>query len=764
MDALTARRRLLPALLMSALAPLAHAQTTASATASSTSALGEITVTAERDAQASKAGTTTKVTADDLTRQAAQNMQNIARYAPLVSVPNAASGSGSVWDSSGNTGFNIRGIDGNRVSMDLDGIALPDAAPKPDGSTLNSFGIGRDYFDPETFRAVSIVSGTTSNTGNSGNSGTGTPGLGGSVQFTTKAPEDYLSADRPLHADYKFGYDGSNNMRMHAITGAAQAGDLQVLALLVHREGIEYESEGSAVTNPDDWTSDALLAKLAWSPFAGHKLTATMDAYQASHTRAYINKTSALYPAGVAQDSSTRRNRFSLDHEFTGKTALFDRLSSRIYAQNAEVDDHTIGPYVSQGQRYDRSIETGYFNKSRGLASHAVKTLGAHELSYGISAETVDTRRPWREDRTVLATGAHQITSKNRMVDTDTTKLAAFANADIVLAEGLTLAPGLRYDWRELKPKNIQDYVVAVPAAREELRERKDDYFTPSLKLSWKFLPELMAYATWTRGTRLPTAAELTGTYDSFSYTGTGNGYAVLGNADLKKETSNAFELGLSGHPARGVTFDASVFHTKYENFIEYATQPADPVNFPTITQGLFRPENVGEAKTWGAEISTSFALGEWNTALDGASVNVGAGVQHSKARNTITGAEGELASTLPRKVSATFAWDDPGKRGGAALSIFNVRGKQAGADVISNVTGARFDVPGATVADLTAYWNIGKHATVMAGIYNLTDKKYWDYASSRSLAAGTTAATLADIERQARPGRYGAVTLKVIY
>ena len=55
MDALTARRRLLPALLMSALAPLAHAETpaasTTSATASSTSALGEITVTADRDAQ-----------------------------------------------------------------------------------------------------------------------------------------------------------------------------------------------------------------------------------------------------------------------------------------------------------------------------------------------------------------------------------------------------------------------------------------------------------------------------------------------------------------------------------------------------------------------------------------------------------------------------------------------------------------------------------------------------------------------------------------
>jgi hemoglobin/transferrin/lactoferrin receptor protein len=70
-------------------------------------------------------------------------------------------------------------VEGNRVSMELDGISLPDAAPKPDGTTLNGFGIGRDYFDPETFRDVRIGSGFAP-------AGAGTPGLGGSVSFVTK--------------------------------------------------------------------------------------------------------------------------------------------------------------------------------------------------------------------------------------------------------------------------------------------------------------------------------------------------------------------------------------------------------------------------------------------------------------------------------------------------------------------------------------------------------------------------------------------------
>ena len=42
-------------------------------------------------------------------------------------------------------------------------------------------------------------------------------------------------------------------------------------------------------------------------------------------------------------------------------------------------------------------------------------------------------------------------------------------------------------------------------------------------------------------------------------------------------------------------------------------------------------------------------------------------------------------------------------------------------------------------------------------GVYNVGDKKYWDYASARGLAAATTVVAANDIERMARPGRYAA-------
>ena len=98
------------------------------------------------------------------------------------------------------------------------------------------------------------------------------------------------------------------------------------------------------------------------------------------------------------------------------------------------------------------------------------------------------------------------------------------------------------------------------------------------------------------------------------------------------------------------------------------------------------------------------------------------------------------------------------------ALTTVHVRAKQAAPDVISGATAALFAVPASTVMDLTAYFNLGKNATITAGAYNLGDKKYWDYASARTLAAGTSATALADIERQVKTGRNYAVTFKLMY
>ena len=719
----------------------------------------EIVVNAKQDYER-RAGTRTVVTADDLERRNVTDMGGIVRYLPLITAPAAASGSGSVWDGSGNTGYNIRGLEGNRVSLELDGISLPDAAPKPDGNTLNAFATGRDYFDPETFREVRIDSGTTAASG-------ANPGLGGGVAFITKSPEDYLGEGRDHYVAYKYGRATADRSNAHTLTGAARMGDkLQGLAVYVHRDGEQTDSRGTTPVNPEDWHSNALLSKLVWTLPGEQKLDLTVDMFERKNKRDLRSKVSTYYPTGVQQDSTTRRTRVSLGHDVALKDfALFDRLTSKVYLQNANTDDKTQGRYTF-GSPAQRSIETSFKNDSIGVTSEAFKQLNAdNALLYGVQLEQLKTRRPWREDRLIIATGQHQITNKNRMADMDTSKLALYVRDDLsfdLAGKKAVLTPGLRADYRKDAPKNLQHYAIGVPGASKEIRKQSDTYFTPSLSLSVEVLPQMNAYATVTRGTRLPTAAERTGTYDSISYTGTGRGYAVLGNANLRKETSQAYELGLKGDVVKGLSMHASVYQTEYKNMIEYVMQEDDPVNYPTITQGLFRPENIGNARTWGAELTLRAELGAWAPAMQGYHIDLATGVAKGRSFNTLTGDSGGLASVAPAKTALTFGYDHANELFGLALTAVHAGAKQASNDLLTGTAAPRFSVPSYTIFDLSTYWNVHKNAKIVVGVYNLTDRKYWDYAAARSLSAGTTAASRAEIERYAKPGRNVAASLSV--
>ena len=399
------------------------------APAKSSLELSEILVKARRDdAASSRNGTTTVIGAEQLQQNNAVDMANIARYSPLVSVPAAASGSGNVWDGAGNTGFNIRGVEGNRVSLELDGISLPDAAPKPDGNTTNGFGVGRDYFDPETFREVRIGSGASP-------AGPGTPGLGGSVSFVTKAPEDYLNGSRNLYGEYKFGRVSDRSATMHAITAATAIGEnVKALIVAVHRSGTDSESLSNVPRNPDDWDSDAVLAKLNWTIAPGQKLNFTIDSYKAGHDRVYNNKIGALYPEGALQNSDTKRTRYSVQHQYTPSNGtLFDTLDTLVYAQKSEVVDVTDAAYVTGGQPYTRHISTGLYNDNKGVTMDATKQLNASSLlSYGISYEQLDVRRPWLEDAPSPApvrTRSRSRTAWSRWTPTSTLPMCAASSA-----------------------------------------------------------------------------------------------------------------------------------------------------------------------------------------------------------------------------------------------------------------------------------------------------------------------------------------------
>ncbi|MEM6253143.1 MAG: TonB-dependent receptor plug domain-containing protein [Cyanobacteria bacterium P01_D01_bin.156] len=80
------------------------------------------------------------IDADDVNRLLIRDISDLTRYEPGVSVNNNLQ--------FGLQGFNICGIDGNRVLIQVDDIRLPSAFQSGDRVTVGQgFNVDRDYFD-----------------------------------------------------------------------------------------------------------------------------------------------------------------------------------------------------------------------------------------------------------------------------------------------------------------------------------------------------------------------------------------------------------------------------------------------------------------------------------------------------------------------------------------------------------------------------------------------------------------------------------------
>lgn len=722
-----------------------------------TSTLPQVTVTPESD-NSTTLGSTTTITSEQLEKNGVNDMAGIIKYQPLISAPSALSGAANVWDGTGTSGYNIRGIEGNRIGLDVDGIDLPSATPLPASQKASGIGIGRDYIDPEVFRQVDISSGTTS----PGTSGA--TGLGGRVSFITKSPEDFLTDGKDTYLNYKLGYTSADRAWNNVITGAKKFGDWQALVLYSRRDGHAAKANTDLAINKDDWHSDALLTKLVYDGFTHHRIGLTLDMYQRKDSRYLDGATFSAYPAGADQTNKTRRYRLALEDEFTAGAenyALFDTLKTYISYQDAKKEDYTVA--FNSSRSYKRYIDTYLSTKNARVGFDASKLAGNHHVFYGASLTYLQEERPWTENRYVTATG--QMTAgypytKDYMASTDTTKFVAYVRDEIKLTDRAILTPGIRGEFWHARPTDKAHYLAFVPSASAEVKNDNTGFIAPSLNFSYALTPTYNAYIQYTRGARIPTAGEKTSTYDSSTYSAsTGFSYAIIGNPNLKKETSNALEIGTKGEIARGVTLNTAAFYTKYKNFIEYVSDPAAAAAYG-LSYGAYRLENLAQADIWGGEISTRFTLGEFASALQGYSVSWAVGSSHGKSKSN-EGKKGSLNSVTPAKTSLSLGYDAPSGAFGGALTATYVKAKQANTDDVSATQSTSyFAVPAYTVLDLATYWNVTKNVTINAGIFNLTDKKYWDYATSRALTPTQT--TL--IERSAQPGRNFAINANITF
>lgn len=676
---------------------------------------GTITVTATRaptdtfDAPA----VVTVITAEEIERNLYTDIKDLVRFEPGVSVrtePSRFAAALGATGRSGNSGFNIRGLDGNRVLFQIDGIRVPDAF----SFGPNSFGRG-DYMDLDLLNSVEIVRGPASAL-------YGSDGLAGVVSFITKDPSDFLQEDESFGARVRVAYASADDSFAESVTAAGRIGRLSGLLAYTRRDGHETENQGENTTltsartapNPQDISSNAVLGRLVFEPGAGHRVRLTADySDREIVTEAYTARSATVVDLDGLDESE--RSRVALDYTYEGE-GLLDRVFAAVYYQESWLRQFT---YEDREPAVDRTRDTTYDNDvwggnvqgdlvfNTGPASHRLIIGGDYSFSTqgAIRGGTVPT--------------APAVFPERPFPETEYTRAGVFVVDEISFLNGqLVVYPALRYDYYELDPQADALYFGALSG-------QDGSHVSPKLGIVAWPTDHFGAFFNYGAGFKAPAPSEVNNYFENL--TSPFFSYRSIPNPDLDPETSDSVELGVR---LRDVTFagaswraSASAFSAWYENFISQETvggagSIADPI--------IYQYVNLTELDVWGLEARADAA---WE---NGFGFSIAASFAEGDfERNATTGPYDPID---PLRVVAGLSYTEPqGRFGGQVIVTYAARKDEGEA-----AAGA-YRPPSFTIGDITAFWNITEAATLRVGVFNVTDEKYWWWSDVRGLT-GTPA------------------------
>ena len=243
--------------------------------------------------------------------------------------------------------------------------------------------------------------------------------------------------------------------------------------------------------------------------------------------------------------------------EFDGWRAQANAYRSELDVKNSRTSG--VAPTTPQNFRDDA------------FDALATTRLGTHRLTFG------------GEYRTETMTHPHLATGKD-----DATHKALFLQDELPLGTHLALTAGLRADNHEFFGTE----------------------WSPRAYLVWEATPELIVKGGYGHAFKAPTLKQV-----SPVYVGTAGPHSFYGNASVKPEKSDSFEIGADWQ--RGsLNLRGMLFHTKVKDLISTTLFKTDPTP-PFPARRHFRYDNLAEAEVNGLETGFSWDIASglsWQT------------------------------------------------------------------------------------------------------------------------------------------------------
>lgn len=736
------RRRLFPLTLLGASLCLSQAalgadSATETVDSAKVTALSKTTVTATRVEEAvdDVPATVSVIDAKQIEDELATDIKDLVRFEPGVAVRNSPArftAAGSSTGRDGNSGFNIRGLEGNRVLILVDGVRVADAF------SFGAQSMGRgDYVDLDVLKTVEILRGPASAL-------YGSDGLAGAVSFTTKDPDDFLDANANWGVRSRVGYAYADASMSEGLAAAGRAGAWQALVAYTRRDGSEQDNQGTNASAdvtrttpiPQDIASNAALGKLVFAPNDAHRLRLTLD-HLDHRADSNVLSARAVPPLGatstLALDArdDIKRDRLSIDHRYQGQAPWLTSARTSLYYQTSRTQEYAA---EDRNTMADRTRYNTFDNKVVGFGSQLTSVFSIGELSqqlvYGIDAS--QTRQEALRNGTIPPPGEGFPT--RAFPTTDYRLAGAYVQDDIrVLDERLALYPALRCDYYSIKPTSDPLFTANVPQSQH------DTHLSPKFGAVLRITDAVSVFANYGGGFKAPAASQV-----NTGFTNPIQNYRSISNPGLKPETSETVEAGLRLRFA-GASASIAGFSGRYQDFIDQLQVGG---NGTAANPTVFQYINRGRVQIDGAEFNAEAELGSGFVAQTAAS--------YARGTATTEGIDTPLNSVEPWKLVAGVSWHNTSRRYGGQVIATHSAGKEISrVDQSACSPPACFTPPGFTIVDATAWWNLSDALTLRAGLFNLTDEKYWWWSDVRGQSS-----TLAVLDAYTQPGRNASVSL----
>lgn len=657
------------------------------------------------------AGQVSVIDASHIEQHLLEGLDDLLRYEPGLNTLTAGTRFGV-------GGVNIRGIGGNRVAIEVDGVPVRDGFAT--GSYSNS---GQALIETDLLKRLEVLHGPASSL-------YGSDALGGVMAFTTWDPDDLLALGQGDHwYSLRAGFGSADESNFVTGTAAWASDSHGLLISATRRDGHERDHNNPVAgpEDPRDWDSEDYFFRYTYDTSAAHRLRLTVEDFQrdsfttVNSTLGFSRFRSTTALAGEDTDES---QKLLVDYEFS--TNFWNRGVVRAFRTESETRQLTFEERAAARtpSRYERLFQ--YETRLEGLELNLFRhfSLGGSEHRVGIGIEFLSTVteefrdgfQQFLSDGSITKTVLGEVFPVRDFPNSSVDEWGVFVQDEISFGQGWELIPALRWDRYDLQPRPDVLYLEDYPDT--EIVAVREDEVSPRLGLIRKLDGGWSIYGQYVRGYRAPPHEDANIGLEIPVFK-----FRAIPNPELRSETSDGFELGIRRFTSTR-RFSLALFDTDYDDFIESRA----PIGIDSESGYLiFQSRNISKARIRGVDVRLDQdlrVLGDnW------ANWNLNAALYWSEGDNLDN--RQPLNSVSPPQAVVGLSWFSNDTRWNAHLTgTFTHR-----QDDIDHSRGQRFETPGYGLFDLSIGYRHATWLELRAGIRNLADRHYWRWADVSRLA-----------------------------